>query len=50
VYNNDGELLGMYLDTTGDFDGGTEWNFEVILLESLDDIASYDITIVGLPD
>jgi hypothetical protein len=50
VYNDDGELLGMYLDTTSDFDGGTEWNFEVIVLESPDDIAGYDIAIVGLPD
>ncbi len=50
VYNDDGEMLGIYLDTTSDFDSGTEWSFEVILLESPEDLADYDITVVGLPD
>lgn len=50
VYNDDGEQLGPYLDTTNDFDSGTEWSFEVILLEAPADIADYDIAVVGLPD
>jgi hypothetical protein len=50
VYNDDGEVLGIYLDTTSDFDGGTDWSFEVILLESPEDLADYDIAVVGLPD
>lgn len=50
VYNSDSESIGLYLDTISDLDSETEWNFEVILLESPDDIAGYDIAIVGLPD
>lgn len=50
VYNDDGEQIGVYLDTTSDFDSGTEWSFEVILLESPEDIADYNIAVVGLPD
>lgn len=50
VYNADGEVLGLYLDSVGDLDGGAEWSFQVILLESPADIADYDIAVVGLPD
>ncbi|MDL5362683.1 FxLYD domain-containing protein [Halalkalicoccus sp. NIPERK01] len=50
VYNSDDQVLGLYLDSTGDLDGGAEWSFQVILLESPADIADYDITVVGLPD
>ncbi len=49
VYNDDDEQLGHYLDITGDLDQGGEWAFEVILLESPDDIASYDIAVIGTP-
>ncbi|ELY90351.1 hypothetical protein C483_12603 [Natrialba hulunbeirensis JCM 10989] len=49
VYNDEGDQLGRYLDTTGDLDQGGEWAFEVILLESPDDIASYDIAVIGTP-
>lgn len=49
VYNDDGDQIGRYLDTTGDLDGGTTWEFQVILLESPTDIADYDITVLGTP-
>ncbi len=49
VYNDDGEQLGRYVDSTGDLAGGSTWSFQVILLESPSDIASYDITVLGLP-
>ncbi|ADD05845.1 uncharacterized protein Nmag_2280 [Natrialba magadii ATCC 43099] len=49
VYNDAGEQLGRYLDTTGDLDQGGEWAFEVLLLESPDDIASYEIAVIGTP-
>ena len=48
VYNEDGAMLGRYLDSVGDLDGGESWDFGVILLESPADIAEYDISIVGL--
>lgn len=50
VYNDDGERLGIYLGTTSDFDGETDWSFKVVLLESPADIADYDIAVVGLPN
>lgn len=50
VYNDEGEQLGLYLDSVSDLEGGTEWSFQVILLESPSDIADYDIAAVGLPD
>lgn len=50
VYNADGEQLGLYLDSITDLEGGTEWSFQVILLESPSDIADYDIAIIGLPN
>ncbi|ELY58762.1 FxLYD domain-containing protein [Natronolimnohabitans innermongolicus] len=49
VYNDDGDHLGRYLDSTGDLDGGQRWEFEVILLEAPDDIAEYDVTVLGTP-
>lgn len=50
VYNDEGEQLGLYLDSISDLEGDTEWAFEVVLLESPDDLADYDIAVVGLPD
>ncbi|MFC6903930.1 FxLYD domain-containing protein [Halalkalicoccus tibetensis] len=50
VYNDEGEQLGLYLDSVSDLEGGSEWAFEVVLLESPEDIADYDIAAVGLPD
>lgn len=49
VYDDEGNQLGRYLDSTGDFDGETTWSFQVILLESPEDIARYDIAVLGLP-
>ena len=49
VYDGDGELLGRYLDVTGDLDAGSVWAFEVILLESPNDIESYDVAVLGTP-
>lgn len=48
VYDENGDLLDRYLDSTGDFDGGTSWAFTVVLLEAPGDIASYDVAVVGL--
>lgn len=50
VYNDEGEQLGLYLDSVSDFEGGSEWAFEVVLLESPEDVADYDVAAVGLPD
>lgn len=50
VYNDAGEQLGLYLDSVSDFGADSEWAFEVVLLESPEDIADYDIAAVGLPD
>lgn len=49
VFDDDGDRLGRYLDTTGDLDADTDWSFEVILLESPDDVADYDIAVLGTP-
>lgn len=50
VYNDAGEQLGLYVDSTSDLEGDSEWAFEVILLEAPADIADYDVAVVGLPD
>ncbi|RQG98799.1 FxLYD domain-containing protein [Natrarchaeobius oligotrophus] len=49
TYDETGDQLGRYLDTTGDLDGGASWAFEVILLESIDDLEGYDVTVLGTP-
>lgn len=49
VYNSDGQQLGRYVASTGDLAGGSAWSFQVILLESPADIASYDVAVLGLP-
>ncbi|WP_226481316.1 FxLYD domain-containing protein [Natrinema amylolyticum] len=49
VYNGAGNLLGRYLASTGDLSGGSTWEFQVIVLESPSDVASYDITVLGTP-
>jgi hypothetical protein len=49
VYDDAGARLGHYLDSTVDLDDGSEWEFEVILLESPEDIAEYDIAVLGTP-
>lgn len=50
VYNDAGELLGLYLDSVSDLEGGSAWSFQVILLEAPADIADYEIAAVGIPD
>ena len=47
VYNSDGDQLGRYLDSTDDVAAGSTWEFEIIVLESPSDIASYDIAVLG---
>lgn len=47
VYNDAGEHLGRYVATTGDVDGDSTWAFEVVLLESPDDIGAYDLAVLG---
>lgn len=49
VYDDAGAQLGRYLDSTGDFAAGATWRFEVVLLESVADIADYDIAVLGIP-
>ncbi|TYL40079.1 hypothetical protein CV102_00415 [Natronococcus pandeyae] len=49
VYDDEGRQLGPYLDHTVDLDGGSQWSFEVVLLESPDDVAEYGITVLGTP-
>lgn len=49
VYNDDGTMLGRYLASTGDLPGGSQWKFQVIVLEAPSDVASYDITVLGTP-
>lgn len=48
VYDEEGAMLGRYLDSVGDLDGGGSWGFSVVLLESPEDVAEYDIAVVGL--
>ncbi|SEW02402.1 FxLYD domain-containing protein [Natrinema salifodinae] len=49
VYNDAGDMLGQYLATTGDLNGGSTWEFQVIILEPPADVADYDITVLGTP-
>ena len=49
VYGSDGAQLGRYLASTGDLAPGATWQFEVILLTSVSDIADYEIAVVGIP-
>ncbi|WP_293027368.1 FxLYD domain-containing protein [Natronococcus sp.] len=49
VYNDEGGRIGHYLDSTVDLDDGSEWEFEVIVLESPEDVAEYDIAVLGTP-
>lgn len=49
VYDAAGDQLGRYLDSTGDIGGGTTWRFTAVLLESVADIADYDIAVLGVP-
>ncbi|RQG91279.1 hypothetical protein EA462_04640 [Natrarchaeobius halalkaliphilus] len=48
-YDESGDQLGRYLDRTGDLDGGSRWSFEVVLLESVDDLDAYDVAVLGTP-
>lgn len=47
VYNTEGNQLGRYLATTGDLEADTSWEFEVVLLEAPNDIASYELAALG---
>lgn len=49
VYNGDDQHIGRYVASTGDLGGNSSWSFQVILLESPADIASYDVAVLGLP-
>ncbi len=49
VYGDGGEQLGRYLARTGDLEDGGVWEFQVILLDAPDDIADYDIAVLGTP-
>jgi uncharacterized protein YcfJ len=49
VYDAAGTLLGQYLASTGALNGGSRWAFQVIVLESPADVASYDIAVLGTP-
>lgn len=49
VYDANGAQLGRYLDRTGDIAAGSTWRFEAILLNSVSEIADYDIAVLGVP-
>lgn len=49
VYGENGAHLGRYLDSTGDLGSGRTWQFEVILLVPVGDIAGYDVAVLGVP-
>lgn len=49
VYDDGGAQLGRYVAATGDLEGDASWSFTVVLLESPDDIANYDIAVLGTP-
>jgi hypothetical protein len=49
VYNSDDQHIGRYVASTGDLSGSSSWSFQVILLASPADIASYDVAVLGLP-
>jgi hypothetical protein len=49
VYNDRQELLGLYLASTSNLAAGETWSFQVIILESPDVIADYDIAVLGTP-
>lgn len=49
VYNATGNQLGRYLDSTGDIGNKATWRFTAVLLESVADIADYDIAVLGVP-
>ena len=48
VYDDSGAQLGRYVATIGDLPAGATWKFTVILLESVSDIADYDIAVLGI--
>lgn len=50
VYDDTGAYLGQYLASVGDLAAETTWKFEVILLASPEDIATYDIAVFGIPE
>ncbi|WP_218836500.1 FxLYD domain-containing protein [Halorarum salinum] len=50
AYDADGAMLGRYLATAGDLAGGTEWGFEVLVLTSPADVATYDVAVLGVPE
>lgn len=50
VFDDTGTYLGLYLDSVGELGPETTWQFEAILLASLDDIATYDIAVFGIPE
>ncbi|QLG29574.1 hypothetical protein HUG10_18350 (plasmid) [Halorarum halophilum] len=50
VYDDTGAQLGRYVASTGDVAPGATWRFEVILLASAEDIADYDVAVLGVPD
>ncbi|GAA0238958.1 FxLYD domain-containing protein [Haladaptatus pallidirubidus] len=49
VYDDTGAQLELYLDSTSDLSAETAWQFEVVLLTSVNKIASYDIALFGIP-
>ena len=49
IYNDAGNVIGRYLATTGDLEGGDTWEFQVVVLEAPSDVADYDIAVLGTP-
>ncbi|WP_368411443.1 FxLYD domain-containing protein [Halocatena salina] len=42
-------LSSVDISTTQDIEPGRTWQFNVVILESVVDIADHDITVLGIP-
>ena len=47
VYDEEDALFGQYADSIGDLEPGMEWSFTVIVLEAPEEIARYEIAVLG---
>ena len=47
VFDTGGARLGVYLDSTSDLTAGTQWRFDVVVLEDPTTVGAYDIVALG---
>ncbi|MFC6827127.1 FxLYD domain-containing protein [Halopelagius fulvigenes] len=50
VFDDNGTYLGLFVDSVGELPPETTWQFEVLVLASLDKLATYDIGVFGIPE